>query len=261
MPNEVFIKICGITNVEDARSALSLGADAIGFVFAQSRRQVSVEQVAQILDGLPESIQTFGVFVDETVDRVARIVTSLGLSGAQLHGNESPAEVDSLCQKIPLVIKAIPIGETFVDLVARYPDVWAILGDGPQPGSGMPPDWGVLRHRFEQAKPASTPGSDARGDLSRAVSLRDRALTVTTTPPAAIARPAIGVGARDPDLVVHAEGPRLILAGGLRVDNVRLAMQEVRPDGVDVSSGVEQAPGRKDPRKMRAFIDAVRSWQ
>jgi len=260
VPSEVLIKICGITNADDATSAVSLGADAIGFVFAPSRRQVTVEQVSQILDGLPDSTLTFGVFVDEAIDRVVGIVTSLGLSGAQLHGNESPTEVASLCQQIPLVIKAIPISEGFFDLVARYPDVWAILGDGPVPGSGMPPDWGVLRHGPQQTEPASMPDDDTDFDLGRATSIGDLAPTLET-PPAAMTGSAIGVGTRDPDWVVRGQRPRLILAGGLRADNVALAMREVRPYGVDVSSGVEHAPGVKDSKKMRAFIDAVRSWQ
>jgi phosphoribosylanthranilate isomerase len=221
--NRVFVKICGITNLDDAQCATALGADALGFVFARSARQVTAEQVRSILSRLSGEVLTFGVFVDEPVAHVLRQVDSLGLSGVQLHGSETPDEVAYLRERIPYVIKAISVTQDFLEQSARYQHTWAILGDGPVPGSGRPADWSTVAAQRESAMPANDEGIS----MSRGMS--------------DVPRPA-----------------RFILAGGLRVDNVAKAIRQVQPFGVDVSSGVERTPGHKDPDRLRAFISAVR---
>jgi phosphoribosylanthranilate isomerase len=200
----VFVKICGITNDEDALLSVAMGADALGFVFAPgSPRQVSVNQVREILHRLPSDTRTIGVFRDERPERVVEVVNTLGLRGAQLHGRESVTEVRYVRQRVPFVIQAFRAGDPDVALAANGPaDV--VLLDAPNAGSGQVFDWSLAE---------GVPG-----------------------------------------------GLRLLLAGGLDPANVAEAIRRVRPWGVDVSSGVETAPGsgRKDPRKVRRFVEAAR---
>ncbi len=197
----MFVKICGITNAADALLAVALGADALGFVFAPSAREVSPRRVEGILTELPAGILTFGVFVNAYPPRVCEIVHEVGLSGAQLHGHESPADVAVVAEQVRYVIKAVPAGGEQFDRIDDY-TVWATLLDSPSPGSGRVFDWAV------------TDG------------LRPTA--------------------------------RIILAGGLNAGNVAAAIRAVNPFGVDVSSGVEAEPGRKDPIALRLFVSAAK---
>lgn len=198
----MFIKICGITNEDDALLAVALGADAVGFVFAPSPRQVAPQRVYDITRRLPPEILTVGVFRDEVPNRVVEICQSAGVRGAQLHGHETPADVATVAQHVPWVIKAVVAGSVDASRADTF-GTGIILVDAPSPGSGTVFDWGIL---------ADMPEID-----------------------------------------------RLILAGGLAPDNVASAIATVRPWGVDVSSGVEAAPGHKDPVAMKRFIDAARS--
>jgi phosphoribosylanthranilate isomerase len=198
----VFVKICGITSEDDALLAVAMGADAVGFVFAPSPRQVSVQQVYDITRRLPPEILTVGVFRDEHPRRVVEIVHRAGVKGAQLHGNESPEVVAQIAKAVRFLVKAYPAGSpqiaTAVDLATD-----TILVDGPTPGSGHLFDWSLV------------------GEVP--------------------------------------EGVRLILAGGLTPENVTDAVQTVTPWGVDVSTGVEASPGRKDPLKVKRFIERARA--
>jgi phosphoribosylanthranilate isomerase len=198
----VFVKICGITNEEDALLAVALGADAVGFVFSSgSSRQMTPEIVKPILGRLPHGVVTVGVFRDERPERVVELVNTLGLSGAQLHGREPLSEVRWIRKRVKFVIHAFAAGDEAIAASANGPaDV--ILIDSPEPGSGQVFDWSLAE---------GAPG-----------------------------------------------GVRLVLAGGLTPDNVAHAIERVRPWGVDVAGGVESAPGRKDPRKVRRFIEAAR---
>jgi phosphoribosylanthranilate isomerase len=198
----MFVKICGITSEEDALLATALGADAVGFVFAPSTRQIQPIQAYDIVRRLPPDILTVGVFRDHAPQRVVDIVQQVGLKVAQLHGHESIEDTQYVRQRVQLVIKAFPAGAPALDQVARYP-VDAVLIDSATPGSGQVFDW------------------------------------------------ALAEGAP--------LGRRVILAGGLNAENVGAAIARVRPWGVDVSSGVESAPGKKDARKVRAFIEAARA--
>jgi phosphoribosylanthranilate isomerase len=200
----VFVKICGITNESDALLAVAMGADAIGFVFAPSPRQIAPQIARDIARRLPPEIITVGVFRDESAQRVVEVVNTMGLRGAQLHGRESPAEARWVSQRVPFTIKAFSAGDRLIDKVAEYP-VGAIMLDAAEPGSGQVFDW----------------------SLAAAVPV----------------------------------GTRVILAGGLDPDNVDAAIERVQPWGVDVSSGVEASPGRKDAMKVRYFINNAKAHQ
>ena len=199
----MWVKICGITNEEDALLTVALGADALGFMFAPSARQVTPETVTEILHRLPAGIITVGVFRDERKERVVELVNTLGLGGAQLSGREPMSDVRWIRRRVPFVIQAFTAGDPALAAVGNGP-VDIVMVDADQPGSGLTFDW---------------------------------ALTDSVPP-----------------------GVRLLLAGGLHPGNVEKAIRRVRPWGVDVSTGVETTPGsgRKDPRKLRAFIRAAR---
>ena len=198
----VFVKICGITSEEDALLAVAMGADALGFVFAPSPRQVAPTIVADSVKRLPPEILTVGVFRDEAPERVVQIVSQTALIGAQLHGSEPPAAVKQVAASVRFVIKGFRAGSPAVREATSF-GADCILIDAPSPGSGELFDWSLA--------------------------------------------------AEVPD------GVRLMLAGGLTPDNVADAVASVQPWAVDVSSGVEAAPGRKDPVKLRAFIANAKS--
>jgi phosphoribosylanthranilate isomerase len=198
----VFVKICGVTNEEDALLAVAMGADAVGFVFAPSPRQVQPSLVADIVKRLPPEILTVGVFRDESPARVAQVVHRAGLVGAQLHGSETPAVVKEVAAAVRFVIKAFRAGSAAVRSATSY-GADCIMIDADRPGSGELFDWSLA---------AEVPS-----------------------------------------------GARMMLAGGLTPDNVADAVASIRPWAVDVSTGVESSPGRKDPVKLRAFVANARS--
>lgn len=200
----MFVKICGITNEEDALMAVALGADAVGFVFAPSSRQVTVGTARDIVRRLPPEILTVGVFRDQSTKFVIDSIQEAGLRAAQLHGHETPAEALEIKPYCQALIVAFPAGDPGLAHVDDY-GADAILLDSPAPGSGQVFDWSL------------TEGAPSNR--------------------------------------------RLILAGGLSAENVARGIAEVRPWGVDVSTGVEVdgEPGRKDPRKVRDFIRAARA--
>jgi phosphoribosylanthranilate isomerase len=198
----VFVKICGITNEDDALLATALDADALGFVFAPSGRQVHPETVRDIAKRLPREMHTVGVFRNERPERIVEIVGRTGLHGVQLHGAEPASEVAWLRERVQFVIQAFAAGDpALADAAKSAADV--ILVDSPDPGSGKVFDW-----RLAEGAPS---------------------------------------------------GIRLLLAGGLTPRNVGEAIRLVRPWGVDVSSGVEENPGRKDAQKLREFVIAARA--
>lgn len=200
----MFVKICGITNESDALLAVAMGADAVGFVFAPSSRQIAPQIARDIARRLPPEIMTIGVFRDETPQRVVELVNSMGLRGAQLHGRESPGEARWVSQRVPFTIKAFGVGDHLLEKVGEYP-VNAILLDAQTPGSGQVFDW-----RMAEQVPLDT---------------------------------------------------RVILAGGLTPENVIEAIERVNPWGVDVSTGVEASPGRKDPVRVRHFINNAKVFE
>jgi phosphoribosylanthranilate isomerase len=141
--NGIFVKICGITSVEDALLAVAMGADALGFIFASgSTRQVTVDQVEDIVKRVPPDITTLGVFRNESPDRVVDMVLRSGLTGAQLHGRETPEQCREVAAKLKLVVQAFPAGDRALDRTPQYP-VEIVLLDNPAPGSGEVFDWSM----------------------------------------------------------------------------------------------------------------------
>lgn len=137
----VFVKICGITTEEDALLAVAMGADAIGFIFAQgSPRQVAPSAVRDIVKRLPPDTMTIGVFRDERPERVVETVNKIGLTGAQLHGREPMSEARMIRQHVQFLVHAFPAGDPALASAGNSPaDV--ILVDSPTPGSGRVFDW------------------------------------------------------------------------------------------------------------------------
>ncbi len=139
-----WVKICGLTNEEDALLAIAMGADAIGFIFAQgSKRQVQAPVVADIVKRLPPEVTTIGVFRNDLPERVIRTVERCGLSGAQLHGLETVEQTAEVRARVPLVIKAFAIDDPSLRTARRY-RVNSLLIDAPSPGSGETFDWSLL---------------------------------------------------------------------------------------------------------------------
>jgi phosphoribosylanthranilate isomerase len=139
----MWVKICGITNEEDALAAVALGADAVGFVFAPSTRQVTVGTARDIARRLPPEVMTVGVFRDQSPDFVIDTVLEAGLRGAQLHGHETPSMAAEIRPKVQILIVAFAAGDAGI---ARYDDFGAdaLLIDGTTPGSGRVFDWTMV---------------------------------------------------------------------------------------------------------------------
>jgi len=136
----VFVKICGTTSEADALLAVAMGADAVGFIFAPSPRQIAPGVAADIVKRLPQEVMTVGVFRDEAPARVVSIVNSVGLRGAQLHGHETADQARWVRERVPFLIQAFPAGAPAVARAADYgADV--IMLDAPRPGSGQIFDW------------------------------------------------------------------------------------------------------------------------
>jgi len=197
----VFIKICGITDTEDALVAAGLGANAVGMIFAASPRRVTSGVASEIVRRLPPEVAAIGVFLDESPHRVLEIANTVGLSAVQIHGSGGPDEARWLGERIPVLIRAFSVADPALKRASDY-GATRLLVDSATPGSGKSFDWTILD------------GAPFGRDF--------------------------------------------ILAGGLTPDNVRDAIRTARPWGVDVASGVESAPGRKDATKMRRFISAAR---
>jgi len=194
------VKICGITNLEDARHAVACGADALGFVFySGSPRCIAPDTARRIIAELPPLVTTVGLFVNELPIRIRELIEYCGLNTVQLHGDEAPDE----CSYPPCrVIKALRLRAMMKDDVFASYQVSALLLD-----AYVSNQFGGTGHRCDWIQAA-----------------------------------------------VVAAQHRIILAGGLSPENVAEAVRQVRPYGVDVSSGVEQKPGKKDPDKMAKFV-------
>lgn len=202
------VKICGITNPDDARAAVAAGADALGFVFHKaSARCVTAEVVRRIIASLPPFVVPVGVFVNEDMKVVRDLMDSCGLALAQLHGNESAAYCEQLGRPVLKAIRLRDMG-SFLSL-AEYKGRAGVRGfvidsysESAYGGTGKTTDWSLAA---EAAKTSS-----------------------------------------------------ILLAGGLTPANVAHAIVKVRPYGVDVSSGVEVSPGKKDHAQVKAFIQAAK---
>jgi phosphoribosylanthranilate isomerase len=136
----VFVKICGTTSEADALLAVAMGADAVGFIFAPSPRQVSPSLASDIAKRLPPEVMTVGVFRDESPARVVEIVNTAGLRAAQLHGHETPDQAHWIRERLPFVIQAFPAGSPAIAAALDY-GADAVMIDAPSPGSGQIFDW------------------------------------------------------------------------------------------------------------------------
>lgn len=199
----MLVKICGLMDSDTAIQAVELGADALGFVFAESKRKVTPQQAKEIIQAIPESVLKVGVFVNEDPEVIQNIINETGINVVQLHGDESP----EYCSQFSVpVIKAFSV-ETQEDLIKldQYVCDFYLL-DSPKGkyrgGNGVSFDWNILAGK-------------------------------------------------------SLNGKKLILAGGLDINNVAEAAQLVAPHMVDVSSGVE-SEGKKDVNKIKAFIESAK---
>jgi len=228
-----WIKICGTTSLDDARLAVYAGADALGFIFAPSPRRVEPQRAREIIAELPPEIEKVGVFVNESVDRIGEIVKTAGLTAVQLHGDEDAKFARRIRNRLasrPLrVIRAVPAAD-LLQKAQGDEAVWAPLLMGAVDRS-------------------MTPGSGSiHAILLDSGSVKQRGGTGKTLP---WDRVSLWIG-------MMRSFTRVILAGGLNPDNIAEALQWSRPWGVDVVSGVERKPGKKDPARVRAFVQAVR---
>ena len=201
----VKVKICGITSLEDALTAVDAGADALGFVFySASPRHILPDQAAEIIRHLPPFVQTVGLFVNEEPATVNATADRCGLDVVQLHGEETPAYCGSIRRRI---IKAFRVKDiTSLDALLQYQvagyllDAWSPAARG---GTGQTFNWEIAAEAVRRGRP-------------------------------------------------------IVLAGGLTPENVAESIRQVRPYGVDVSSGVESAPGRKDAAKISCFLELAK---
>jgi phosphoribosylanthranilate isomerase len=136
----VFVKICGTTTEEDALLAVAMGADAIGFIFAPSPRQVSPVHVRDIVRRLPPEVLTVGVFRNELPERVVTVCNSAGLNAVQLHGRETPEQAQFVKERVPVLFQAFVAGDPNIMKAKEY-GADAIMMDSPSPGSGQVFDW------------------------------------------------------------------------------------------------------------------------
>ena len=202
MTDKVKVKICGITNLEDALIAVELGADALGFIFAPSPRQITPQKARAIIRTVKPYLKTVGVFVDEAPATIREIMQQCGFDWIQLHGDESPAFCTGL---MPYAIKALRIKDesSLRTGQAYHGKVRALLLDTysneKAGGTGKTFDWEVA-------------------------------------------------------VKIKKQGTPIILSGGLKPSNIAAAIHAVRPYAVDVNSGIESYPGKKDPVLMKAMM-------
>lgn len=199
----MFVKICGITNAEDAKAVAARGADAVGFIFwPSSPRFIEPDAARSIVAMLPPSIAAVGVFVNQPSAHINDVAARVGLRAVQLHGDESPTFAAEIAKP---VIKAVALKSGTAPDVDSWPKTVTLLLDVHDPvrrgGTGTMVDWSMA------------------GELAR-----------------------------------HR---RVILAGGLNPENVVEAITRVRPYGIDISSGVERSPGKKDHDRLAALFEAV----
>ena len=211
----MWIKICGNTNLEDARLAVDAGADAVGFVFAPSPRRVSAVEVSAITPHLPKTIEKIGVFVDAIFEEIVRTIQESGLTGVQLHVSSDPKLSSRLRDQFGPSLRILEVIHYAQDLESRLHTlrhenaIDAVLIDSRTAtavgGTGIRFDWHAASDSFLQSR------------------------------------------------------LRLIAAGGLKPENVAEAIHTLQPWGVDVASGVESAPGKKDPARVKAFVAAAKA--
>jgi phosphoribosylanthranilate isomerase len=199
------VKICGITNYEDAVMAMDWGTDLLGFnFFPESPRYIPLDKAAAIVRRLPGHVELVGVFVNAPLEALHQAISECQLDWVQLHGDEPPAFCQSLASDTAKVIKAFRVKDRFDPETAEPYRVDAILLDAFHPsrygGTGKSFDWDVIHDNVSM---------------------------------------------------------RIFLAGGITPDNAAKAIS-LGVYGIDVCSGVESEPGKKDPEKLKALFENIR---
>jgi phosphoribosylanthranilate isomerase len=220
-----WVKICGITNLEDAMTAVEAGADALGFVFYEkSPRRLDVETAREIVARVPEGVEKFGVFVDGSPEQIRELADQVGLTALQLHRTGISAkqgtvrDVRSFSSRKIFSVWPVPL---LFDEEGRFEGVMWFQETGSE-----------IDGIFLDSGNSKTPGGTGRVfDWTKIAS----------------------------DLLWLTKTFKVVVAGGLNSSNVADAMRILCPWGVDVASGVEARPGKKDPEKVKAFIAAVRA--
>ncbi len=218
-----WVKICGMTNLEDALLAVEAGADAVGFVFYEkSPRKIDVVQARSIIDALPASTEKVGVFVNESEQRIREVAAEARLTAVQVYGRG------------PAALQSDEVGERPIN---NFRVIVATRSDQIAPGKVV---CGSLPGSMVDAILIDSGSGDTPGGTGETFDWgknRDYVRTLGTIP-----------------------GMRVIVAGGLKPENVASAIDTFAPWGVDVVSGVEAAPGKKNPDKVCAFVRAVREF-
>jgi phosphoribosylanthranilate isomerase len=215
----VWIKICGNTSLRDALLAVEAGADALGFVFAPSPRRVTVQEVAAIVPQLPATIEKIGVFVDAELDEIVSTVRACGLTGVQLHFDAEPRLPANIHKRIGPHVRILRVIHFDADTAPQ--------------------------HAKQIAKHARNPHvNGVLVDSRTMLAVGGTGVTFEWTE------------ARNS--VFDSGKLKMVAAGGLTPANVAEAIAALHPWGVDVASGVEAAPGRKDPAKVREFVTRAR---
>jgi phosphoribosylanthranilate isomerase len=211
----LWIKICANTSLEDARTAVEAGADAVGFVFAPSPRRVTPAETAAMVRGLPAETEKIGVFVEARLEEIISTVEACGLSGVQLHCGGDATLTAQVRARLGPKLRILRV----VHFAAE---------------TKIPEDANADGYLVDSRTTTALGGTGVKYDWSLA------------------ANTLFQNGGAD---------QRLIAAGGLTPENVAEAIERLRPWGVDVVSGVEAAPGRKDAAKVRAFVARARAAQ
>jgi phosphoribosylanthranilate isomerase len=218
----LWIKICGNTSLEDAQMAVEAGADAVGFVFAPSPRRVTVAEAAAIVPHLPATVEKIGVFVDAPLEEIYSTVRECGLTGVQLHFDakpEFPAKLRELLGPQLRILRVVHFDAEAAELIKEQ-----VAGHDLNPH--------INAVMVDSRTTTAVGGTGAAFDW-------------------AIARKT---------LFQNAQARKCrIAAGGLNPENVAEAIVTLHPWGVDVVSGVESAPGKKDPEKVRRFVAHARA--
>jgi phosphoribosylanthranilate isomerase len=211
-----WIKICGITNLQDAKLAVEAGADALGFVFYEkSPRKVSREAAREIVAQLPDRLEKVGVFAGESLESISAAISSVNLTAVQLHGRSIASDFPELATKARILI-----GVPARDLEsAEFQAGW-------RPGT----------EKQVTALLVDSSTADLHGGTGQTFGWEHAA----------------------DSLKQLASSFKIVVAGGLNPGNVGEAIRTLHPWGVDVASGTEAMPGKKDPEKVRAFVDAVK---
>ena len=239
----MWVKICGTTSLEDAELAVGAGADALGFIFAPSKRRVSMDEVVGITPQLPPTVETVGVFTEAHADQIIPTLHATGLSAVQLHMHYRPERTAKLRESLAGAAKLIQVIPFFTGAI----DSEVIFESFEKPLTAAMADpalWAVL---LDTAKDGRSGGLGETFSWQRALPAVRRAQAAAL----ALRRGSSFAGGPD--------SPKLLLAGGLDAGNVAEAIAVLEPWGVDCVSGVEASPGRKDPDRLAAFLSAART--